>query len=83
MLFRSKTQEITLGDGPWALTLSPDHSKLYAGLLFSGEVAVINRATRVVERYIDVGGTPRRIKFGPDNTTIVIANEAGYLTFIP
>ena len=79
----AKTEEVTLGDGPWALTLSPDRSKLYAGILFSGEVAVINRATRVVEQYLDVGGIPRRIKFAPDNTTIVIANEAGYLTFIP
>ena len=79
----AKTDEVTLGDGPWALTLSPDRSKLYAGILFSGEVAVINRATRVVEQYLDVGGTPRRIKFAPDNTTIVIANEAGYVTFIP
>jgi YVTN family beta-propeller protein len=79
----TKTQQITLGDGPWALILSPDQSTLYAGILFSGEVAVIDRATRVVERYIDVGGIPRRIKFAPDNTTIVIANEAGYVTFIP
>lgn len=79
----AKTQEVALGDGPWALTLSPDGSKLYAGILFSGEVAVIDRATRAVERYIDVGGIPRRIKFAPDNTTIVIANEAGYVTFIP
>ena len=78
-----KTDEVALGDGPWALTLSPDESKLYAGILFSGEVAVINRSTRVVEQYIDVGGIPRRIKFAPNNTTIVIANEAGYITFIP
>ena len=79
----AQTAEVALGDGPWALTLSPDRSKLYAGILFSGEVAVINRATRVVEQYLDVGGIPRRIKFAPDNTTIVIANEAGYVTFIP
>jgi len=43
---------------------------------------VVGRTTRVVDRYIDVGGTPRRIKFAPDNTTIVIANEDGYVTFI-
>jgi YVTN family beta-propeller protein len=79
----TKTQQITLGNGPWAMTLSPDQSKLYVGILFDGEVAVVNRATRVVERYINVEGVPRRIRFGPDNTTIVIANEDGYLTFIP
>ena len=79
----TRTQQITLGDGPWAMTLSPDGTKLYIGILFDGEVAVVNRTTRVIERYINVEGVPRRIRFGPDNTTIVIANEAGYLTFLP
>ena len=79
----AKTQDILLGNGPWAMTLSPDQAKLYVGILFDGEVAVVHRATRVVERYINVEGVPRRIRFAPDNTTIVIANESGYLTFIP
>ena len=79
----AKTLDIPLGEGPWAMTLSPDQTKLYVGLLFDGEVAVVKRTTRVVERYINVEGVPRRIRFGPDNTTIVIANESGYVTFIP
>jgi YVTN family beta-propeller protein len=79
----AKALDVPLGNGPWAMTLSPDQTKLYVGILFDGEVAVVNRATRVVERYINVEGVPRRIRFGPDNTTIVIANENGYLTFIP
>lgn len=79
----TRTQQVTLGNGPWAMTPSPDRSKLYVGLLWDGEVAVVNRTTRAVERYINVEGIPRRIRFGPDNTTIVIANENGYLTFIP
>lgn len=79
----AKTVDVPLGDGPWAMTLSPDKTKLYIGILFDGEVAVVNRATRAVERYINVQGVPRRIRFGPDNTTIVIANESGYITFIP
>jgi YVTN family beta-propeller protein len=74
---------VALGDGPWALTLSPDERTLYAGILFDGTVAVINRSTRQVERYIGVGGVPRRIKFAPDNRTMVVANEDGYITFIP
>jgi YVTN family beta-propeller protein len=79
----AQTRQIPLGNGPWAMTLSPDGSKLYIGILFDGEVAVVNRVTRAVERYINVEGVPRRIRFGPDNTTIVIANESGYITFIP
>jgi YVTN family beta-propeller protein len=79
----TRTQQITLGNGPWAMTLSPGGAKLYIGILFDGEVAVVNRATRAIERYINVEGIPRRIRFGPDNTTIVIANEDGYLTFLP
>ena len=79
----AKTADVPLGDGPWAMTLSPDQTRLYVGILFDGEVAVVNRATRAVERYINVQGVPRRIRFGPDNSTIVIANESGYITFIP
>jgi YVTN family beta-propeller protein len=79
----ARTLDVPLGNGPWAMTLSPDQTKLYVGILFDGEVAVVNRATRAVERYINVQGVPRRIRFGPDNTTIVIANESGYVTFIP
>jgi YVTN family beta-propeller protein len=79
----AQTQQVQLGNGPWAMTLSPDGAKLYIGILFDGEVAVVNRVTRAVERYINVEGVPRRIRFGPDNTTIVIANENGYITFIP
>jgi YVTN family beta-propeller protein len=78
----ARTHQVDLGQGPWAMTLSPDESELYVGLLFEGRIAVVDRTTRVVERYIDVGGTPRRIKFAPDNATIVIANEDGYVTFI-
>lgn len=79
----TQDQQIPLGNGPWAMTLSPDQSKLYVGILFSGEVAVVDRVSRVVDRYIDVGGIPRRIRFAPDNTTMVIANEDGYITFMP
>ena len=79
----AKALDIPLGNGPWAMTLSPDQTKLYVGILFDGEVAVVSRVTRAVERYINVEGVPRRIRFAPDNTTIVIANENGYLTFIP
>lgn len=78
----ARTHQVDLGQGPWAMTLSPDQSELYVGLLFEGRIAVVGRTTRVVDRYIDVGGTPRRIRFSPDNTTIVIANEDGYVTFI-
>jgi DNA-binding beta-propeller fold protein YncE len=42
---------------------------------------VLDRATLAVIRTF-TGGSPRRIAFNRAGTTAVIANEAGYVTFI-
>ena len=62
-----------------SITPSPDRSKLFVTLTGTGDVKVIDRATRAVTRTIYVGGAPRRIAFTSDGTA-VIANEAGYVT---
>lgn len=77
------TQSVTnLGSAPWGMALSPDGSKLWVGLLFTGEVKVFDRATRALTKTWYVGGMPRRIGF-LTNGTAVVANEAGYVTWLP
>ena len=77
------TQSVTnLGSAPWGMALSPDGSKLWVGLLYTGEVKVFDRATRALTKTWYVGGRPRRIGF-LTNGTAVVANEAGYVTWLP
>jgi YVTN family beta-propeller protein len=76
---------VSLGSGAGgfgaAMTPSPDRSKIYITMNFVGDIKVFDRGTRTVVRTIHVGGAPRRIKFTSDGTA-VIANEAGYVTWV-
>ena len=76
---------INLGSGSGAfgaaITPSPDRTKLFVSLMWSGEVTVIDRATRAVTKTFYVGGTPRRMAFTA-NGTAVVANESGYVTWL-
>ena len=64
------------------MAMTPDQSQLYVSLLSQGEIAVIERATRIVVQRIATGGTPRRIGFNQAGTIAVVANEGGYVTYI-
>lgn len=70
-----------LGDGPWGMALSPDGTKLWISVLWTGEVKVVDRVGRTISRSLYTGGTPRRIGF-LSNGTAVVANEAGYVTWL-
>lgn len=70
-----------LGDGPWGMAISPDGTKLWISVLWAGQVQVVDRATRTISRSLYTGGTPRRIGF-LGNGTAVVANEAGYVTWL-
>jgi len=70
-------------DGPaFGLALSPDNAQLYVGLVSSGLVQVVDRATLRVLRTIRTGGKPREIAFDPRGTTALIANEAGWVSVV-
>jgi YVTN family beta-propeller protein len=76
------TTSITLPGSAFDLTMSPDGSRLAAGLMFSGAVSIVNRQTRSIVRTTTTGGSPRRMKFSADGLTLVVANEAGWIDFI-
>jgi YVTN family beta-propeller protein len=78
----TKITSIPVGGHAWGMAITPDQSQLYVSLLFQGEVAVIDRATRSVVRRIVTGGIPRRIIFNKVGTIAVVPNENGYVTYI-
>jgi YVTN family beta-propeller protein len=73
---------IPVGGNPWDIAITPDQQQLYVGLVFQGEVVVIDRASRTVVRRIATGGAPRRIVFNQVGTIAVVPNEFGYVTYI-
>ncbi|HEX4562642.1 MAG TPA: YncE family protein, partial [Gemmatimonadales bacterium] len=72
---------VLLAGGAYDLQLSPDGTKLWVGEP-AGVIQVVNRVTRTVARTYVVGGTVRRMAFTPDGTTVVAANEGGWVDFI-
>ena len=78
----AKLASISVAGNAWGMALTPDQRQLYVGLLFQGEVAVIDLATRTVVQRIATGGVPRRIVFDQAGTLAVVANEQGYVTYI-
>ena len=73
---------IPVGGNPWGMAITPDQQQLYVGLVFQGEVVVIDRASRTIVRRIATGGAPRRIVFNQAGTIGVVPNESGYVTYI-
>jgi YVTN family beta-propeller protein len=65
----------SFGTAAYGLGLTPDGGHLYVLLPASGELRVLDRATRVAVKTLFVGGTPRNIVFAADATTALIANE--------
>lgn len=69
------------GNGGFGIAMSNDATKLYVTLLYAGMVKVVDRSTHAITRSYYVDGTPRRIGVTSDGT-IVVANEAGYVTWL-
>jgi hypothetical protein len=55
---------------------------LYVGLLYAGQVAIIDRATLTDRGRIETGGKPRRIGFEPGGSWTLIANKAGWVDLV-
>ena len=71
---------VNLGAQGFDLKLSPDGVKIWVTL--AGFVKVFDRQTRALLRTITTGGSPRRLAFDPGGSTVIIANEAGWVDFI-
>jgi YVTN family beta-propeller protein len=78
----ARLASIPVGGNPWGMAITPDQRHLYVSLIFQGQVAVIDRATRTVVQRIATGGMPRRIVFNQGGTLAVVPNEQGFVTYI-
>lgn len=68
--------------GAFGLKPTPDGKQLYATYPAAGVIRIIDRATRVVEPTLTVGGTARRIAFGQRGAVALIPNESGFVTVV-
>ena len=63
--------------------VTPDNAQLWVGTLSDGKVFVFDRATRTALGEIATGGSVRYIQFSPAGSQAVIANESGWVNFVP
>lgn len=61
---------------------SADGSKLYVSLLLGGEVEVLDRATRKVDKIVAVGGSPACMGVDPTSGVVMVANQGGWVDFL-
>lgn len=64
----------SFGTAGYGLGLTPDGTQLYVLLPATGQVRVLDRASRAPVKTLFVGGTPRNVAFAADGTALV-ANE--------
>lgn len=68
-----KVSEISVGDLPLGLAVSPDGKTGYVGLTAVGEVAELNLVEGKVVRNFAVGPWPRYLSLSPDGKTLAVA----------
>ncbi len=73
---------VSLPGGGFDLQLSPDGAQIWISLSNSGRVQVLNRSSLAVLRTVQTGGAPRRMAFDRFGTTVVVANESGWVDFV-
>ena len=65
------------------VAVTPDNAQLWVGTLADGKVFVFDRTTRAALGEIVTGGSVRYIGFSPTGSRAVIANESGWVNFVP
>ena len=78
-----RTGPVNVGGPAIGLTLSPDEREIYAALVCSGAVAVLDRTSLKVRATLPTGGRPRCMAFDQTGKVLVIANEAGWVDVVP
>jgi YVTN family beta-propeller protein len=68
---------IRLGAGGFGIAVTRDETQIWITAPATGELLVVDRASRAIVARIALGGRPRRIAFDQSGNTAVIADEAG------
>ena len=63
--------------------VTPDNAQVWVGTLADGKVFVFDRASLAPAGQIVTGGSVRYIQFSPSGSQAVIANESGWVNFVP
>jgi YVTN family beta-propeller protein len=66
---------VSFGTPAYGLGLTPDAEQIYVLLPATGEVRILDRATRAPIKTLWVGGTPRNITFDSHGTTALVTTE--------
>lgn len=69
----STITQIPIGDNPEGMDLSPNGKEVWAAHRNSGQISIVDTATKKVAT-INVGGDPYRVKFTPDGKRALISN---------
>ena len=76
------TYTISVGNGPFGISVSPNGNKVYVGNNISNTVSVINTATNTVSATITVGASPQGLAVSPDGSKVYVANNSGTVSVI-
>ena len=76
-----RTHSLPIGPAH-GMAMSPDGAQLYVSMPSAGRVAIIDRATRTVVRFIETGGRPRKIAFSARGDVGLITNEGGWVNIV-
>jgi YVTN family beta-propeller protein len=63
--------------------VTPDNAQIWIGTLSDGKVFVFDRLTLLPAGELATGGSVRYIQFSPSGSQAVIANEQGWVNFVP
>ena len=77
----ARTARVDLGSAAMGLTISADHADVVVGLLFAGEVVIMDRQTLEIRATLQTGGRPRLMTAHPKGA-VLVANEAGWVDVI-
>ena len=66
---------ITEGNSPNGIVVSPDGTKVYASITGANEVSVISTATDAIVATVPVGANPAGLAITPDGSTVYVANQ--------
>jgi YVTN family beta-propeller protein len=72
----TKVAEITVGDEPWCVALTPDDAKAYVTNMASGTVSVVSVYRKQVIDVIKVGAEPFGCALTPDGRKLYVANQS-------
>lgn len=66
---------VPVGEGPFALGLSPGEDRLYVGNVRSGDLSVVDTRTSTVTATVKIGGMPYGVATSEDGSLVLVTNQ--------